>query len=59
MVQGSQKTPDHMDLRIDNLLNLMRKRIVDTEEVKFNDTVHHVLKKIGKKDRSLKYRTNR
>jgi len=59
MVQGSTKTPDFMDLRIENLLNLMRKRIESTDEKKFEKFKNAIAKKIGKRDKNLKKRTFR
>lgn len=59
MVQGSTKTPDFMDLRIENLLTLMRKRIETADEKKFEKFKNAIARKIGRKDKSLKKRTFR
>lgn len=59
MVQGSTKTPDVMDLRIENLLGLMRNRIKNTDDEKFETIKKSIRKKIGKKDKTLKHRSFR
>lgn len=59
MVQGSTKTPDFMDLRIENLLTLMRKRIETADEKKFEKFKNAIARKIGKKDKNIKKRTFR
>lgn len=59
MVQGSTKTPDVMDLRIENLLKLMRNRIKNTNDEKFDTIKRRITKKIGKKDKTLKHRSFR
>lgn len=59
MVQGSTKTPDFMDLRIENLLTLMRKRIENADEKKFEKFKNAIARKIGRKDKSIKKRTFR
>ena len=59
MVQGSTKTPDFMDMRIENLLTLMRKRIENTDEKKFEKLKNNIAKKIGRRDKNIKKRTFR
>jgi len=59
MVQGSTKTPDYMDLRIENLLTLMRKRIESSDEKKFEKFKNAIARKIGKRDKNIKKRTFR
>jgi len=59
MVQGSTKTPDFMDLRIENLIKKMRDRIKNTDSAKFEKIKKSVSKKVGKKDRNIKKRTFR
>jgi len=59
MVQGSTKTPDFMDLRIENLLTLMRKRIETADEKKFEKFKNAIAKKLGRKDKNIKKRTFR
>lgn len=59
IVQGSTKTPDFMDLRIENLLNLMRERIQKTEEKKFEKIKNIIANRIGKRDKNIKKRTFR
>jgi secreted Zn-dependent insulinase-like peptidase len=58
-VQGSHKTPDFMDLRIENLLSLMRKKIENTDEKMFEKYKILVSKKISKKDKNIKKRSLR
>jgi len=59
MVQGSTKTPDFMDLRIENLLTLMRKRIENTDEKKFEKFKNAIAKRVGKRDKNIKNRSFR
>jgi len=59
LVQGSNKTPDIMDIKIDGLLALMRKRIEDTTDEKFESSIKSVIQMLAKKDGSLKHRTQR
>ncbi len=59
MVQGSTKTPDFMDLRIENLLKIMRERIRTTDKAKFEKMKLTVTRKIGKRDKNIKKRTFR
>jgi len=59
MVQGSTKTPDYMDLRIENLLKLMRKRIESTDEKKFEKFKNAIARKLGKRDKNIKKRSFR
>lgn len=59
MVQGSTKTPDFMDLRIENLLKLMRERIKNTDKKKFEKMKRAIARKLGKRDRNIKLRTFR
>jgi len=48
-----------MDIKIDELLGLMRKRIQDTTKDKFILAANNVLKTIARKDTNLKHRTRR
>ena len=48
-----------MDLRIENVVNLMRKRLLETTELRFNKYKRIVARRIGKRDRSLMRRTKR
>jgi len=59
LIQGSSKTPDIMDVKIDDLLTLMRKRIEESSSDKFNSAVDNVIKTLAKRDRSLNQRTKR
>ena len=59
MVQGSRKTPDIMDIRIDKLLDKMKERIENTPDDKIIETLQKVIKKLSKSDLTLKNRTNR
>jgi insulysin len=59
LVQGSKKTPEIMDLRIENVVEMMRKRIQDAPERKFEKFKNIISFKIGKKDKSLKARSFR
>ncbi len=59
LIQGSRKTPDIMDLRIENLLIKMRDRIANTDKKKFERMKFSVAKKIGAKDRNIRNRTYR
>ena len=59
LVQGSKKTPEIMDLRIENVVEMMRKRIEDAPQKKFEKFKNIISSKIGKRDRSLKVRSFR
>ena len=59
MVQGSTKTPDFMDLRVENLIKIMRERIKTTDQAKFEKMKFAVERKVGKKDKNIKKRTFR
>jgi len=59
MVQGSKKTPDYMDLRIDDLLDKMKDRITNTADSRLTEITNKVIKKLSKKDSTIKRRTNR
>jgi secreted Zn-dependent insulinase-like peptidase len=59
VVQGSKKTPDFMDLRIENVIKLMRDRIEATDNQKFEKFKKVIAKKIGRTDKNLKERTFR
>ncbi len=48
-----------MDVRIDDLLTLMRKRIADTSPEKFKHSTNVVIKTLSKKDPNLRHRTQR
>lgn len=58
-VQGSAKTPDYMDIRIENVVELMKERIASTTEDKFSQALKAVVKQLGKKDKDLKARSLR
>ena len=59
MVQGSTKTPDFMDLRIENLLKKMRERIANTDQKKFEKMKNSIARRVGRRDRNIKIRTFR
>lgn len=59
VVQGSKKTPDYMDERIENIIKLMKKRIQNADTKKFKKAKSYILRKLGKRDSNLKNRTNR
>ena len=59
MVQGSTKTPDFMDLRIENLIKKMRERIQNTDNAKFEKLKLSIARKVGKRDKNIKKRTFR
>jgi insulysin len=59
LIQGSTKTPDLMDLRIENLLIKMRNRIANTDQKKFERMKFSVARKLGARDRNIKHRTFR
>jgi len=59
LVQGSTKTPDYMDLRIENVIELMRKRIESANEVKFEKFKKIIINNFTKEDKNLKDRTFR
>jgi insulysin len=59
LVQGSKKTPDYMDLRIENVIEMMRKRIEDSPDRKFEKIKNILANRIGKKDKNIKARTFR
>ena len=48
-----------MDLRIENLLKKMRKRIEGTDEKKFEKMKYSIARRVGRKDRNIKKRTFR
>jgi insulysin len=58
-VQGSRVNPDKIDLKIEEVIPVMRKKIEQTSKKKFQKTKHHVYYKLTRKDSSLKDRTNR
>jgi insulysin len=58
-IQGSTKSPDYMDYRIENVVELMRKKIEETNEKKFEQNKKTVVKNMRLADYSLKARTMR
>ena len=52
-------TPEKMDLRIENVVKLMRERLLSTSELKFRKYKRILTRRIGKRDRSLMRRTKR
>jgi insulysin len=58
-IQGSAKTPDYMDYRIENVIELMRKRIEDTDDQKFELGKRVVTSQVSRGDYNLASRTMR
>ena len=48
-----------MDVRIDELLSLMRKRIETTDDEKFKLSASNIIKMLARTDPTLRHRTSR
>ena len=59
VVQGSKKTPDIMDFRIENVIDMMRKRLHAITPQKLLVFKRIILRRIFFKDRNLNSRSNR
>ena len=59
VIQGSTATPDKMDLRIENVVELMGKKVVNVNKEKLGKFVKAAAKTIGKPDGNLNKRTYR
>lgn len=58
-VQGSRVTPDIIDIKIENVINIMRSRIEEITQDKLEKIKFAVEKKLNKRENMLKSRTNR